>query len=121
MNEFQRFGLNRFGLTPGAWEDHIRALEMTESAGNPSAVSPAGAVGRMQTMPDTLRDPGFGVRPANSNSDAELTRVGREYFAAMMRRYNGDVPRALAAYNAGPGTVDQAGGIPNIAETTQHR
>ena len=33
MNEFQRFGLNRFGLTPGAWEDHIRALEMTESAG----------------------------------------------------------------------------------------
>lgn len=83
------------------------AVEQVESGGNPNAVSPKGAMGRMQTMPGTLRDPGFGVQPARDQSDAEMTRVGNEYLTAMLNKY-GDPRLALAAYNAGPGTVDNA-------------
>jgi soluble lytic murein transglycosylase-like protein len=82
-----------------------RAVMGRESGGDADAVSPKGAVGTMQTMPFTLRDPGFGVRPAKDNSPAELERVGKDYLKAMQRRY-GDTHLALAAYNAGPGMVD---------------
>ncbi|ALH82902.1 transglycosylase SLT domain-containing protein [Sphingopyxis macrogoltabida] len=70
--------------------------------------SPAGAQGKMQVMPGTNLDPGFGVRAAKDNSDAERTRVGRDYLAAMLKRYGGDPAKAWAAYNAGPGRVDDA-------------
>lgn len=58
-------------------------------------------------MPGTQRDPGFGVSPARSNHPEEMARVGREYLAAMLRRY-GDPAKAWAAYNAGPGRLDAA-------------
>lgn len=80
---------------------------MAESGGNPNAVSPAGALGRMQVMPSTARDPGFGIRPSNGTA-ADDERVGREYRAAMQRRYGGDPAKMWAAYNAGPGRVDKA-------------
>lgn len=70
--------------------------------------SPKGAQGMMQVMPGTNRDPGFGVMAARDDSDAERTRVGRDYLAAMMKRYGGDPAKAWAAYNAGPGRVDDA-------------
>lgn len=70
--------------------------------------SPKGAEGRMQTMPGTQADPGFGVRPAQNDSVEEKARVGRDYLAAMVKRYNGDPAKAWAAYNAGPGRVDEA-------------
>lgn len=70
--------------------------------------SKAGAQGKMQVMPGTNLDPGFGVKPAKDNSDAERTRVGRDYLAAMLKRYGGDPAKAWAAYNAGPGRVDEA-------------
>lgn len=70
--------------------------------------SPAGALGEMQVMPGTNRDPGFGVRPAKDSTPEEMARVGRDYLAAMLRRYKGDAAKAWAAYNAGPGTVDKA-------------
>lgn len=79
-----------------------------ESGGNPNAVSPKGAKGLMQVMDATNRDPGFGVRPAKDDSPEERVRVGRDYLAAMVKRYNGNLPQALAAYNAGPGAVDAA-------------
>lgn len=69
--------------------------------------SSAGAVGRMQVMPGTNVDPGFGVQPAQDNSMEERARVGRDYLAAMVQRY-GNPQQAWAAYNAGPGRVDQA-------------
>jgi len=85
----------------------VAAVMHTESRGNPRAVSPVGAVGTMQTMPYTLRDPGFGVVPARDDSDTERERVGVDYLKAMLNRY--DDPRmALAAYNWGPGRVDNA-------------
>lgn len=70
--------------------------------------SPKGAQGRMQVMPGTQTDPGFGVRPAQNNGPEELARVGREYLAAMMSRYGNDPARAWAAYNWGPGNLDRA-------------
>lgn len=78
-----------------------------DGAGN-LVTSPKGAQGKMQVMPGTNTDPGFGIRPAADNSDAERTRVGRDYLAAMMKRYNGDPAKAWAAYNGGPGRVDDA-------------
>lgn len=85
----------------------IDALIQVESGGDPNAVSHKGARGRMQVMDYTNADPGFGVRPARDNSQAERERVGRDYLRAMQRRYGSD-ELALAAYNAGPGRVDRA-------------
>lgn len=62
----------------------------------------------MQVMPATARDPGFGLRPANPNDPADMNRLGREYRATMQRRYGGDLAKMWAAYNAGPGAVDNA-------------
>lgn len=59
-------------------------------------------------MPATARDPGFGVAPAKGNNPQEFNRVGREYLAALHRRYGGDPAKMWAAYNAGPGAVDKA-------------
>lgn len=70
--------------------------------------SPTGAQGRMQVLSSTNRDPGFGVRPAQNDSLEERARVGRDYYDAMVRRYEGDQRKAQAAYTDGPGTVDKA-------------
>jgi len=81
-----------------------------ESGGNPDAVSAKGAQGAMQVMPMTQANPGFGVRPAQVGADGktlpgELDRVGRDYLGAMTARY--DAPAlVMAAYNAGPGALD---------------
>jgi|GEM_PF-4791144 len=70
--------------------------------------SPVGAKGRMQVMPGTITDPGFGVKPAKDNSPEELARVGRDYLDAMAKRYGGDMAKAWGAYNWGPGNLDRA-------------
>lgn len=77
-----------------------------ESGGNPNAVSPKGAIGTMQTMPGTLRDPGFGVAPARDNSPAEMERVGKDYLRQMIGRFGPE--GGLAAYNWGPGNWERA-------------
>ena len=88
--------------------------------------SPKGAMGRAQVMPATAAKPGLGVRPADKKVMAgndknaivsELNRVGNEYMAALRDYYGGNEELALAAYNAGLGAVDRAGGVPNIPET----
>lgn len=70
--------------------------------------SPAGAQGAMQVMPATNKNPGYGVAPARDDSDAERTRVGRDYLQAMVKEYSGDAAKAWGAYNWGPGKVDAA-------------
>lgn len=90
----------------GAQTPFQQAQVMTESGGNPNAVSPKGAMGLWQVMPNTNKDPGFGVAPARDNSRAELDRVGREYSDAMLRRYNGNQQLGAIAYNMGPGATD---------------
>ena len=95
------------GAASANFDALAQAVKMVESGGDPNAVSPKGAVGTMQTMPGTLRDPGFGVRPAQDNSPAELERVGRDYLQAMIAKYPGNLSHALAAYNWGPGNTDK--------------
>lgn len=82
------------------------AVEWVESRGKVNAVSPKGAIGPMQTMPGTLRDPGYGVAPAKDNSVAELRRVGQDYIDAMYGKYG--LKGGLAAYNWGPGNWERA-------------
>lgn len=65
------------------------------------------AKGEMQVLDGTNRDPGYGVKPAADDSPEERARVGRDYLAAMVREYDGDVSKALAAYNWGPGNLDR--------------
>lgn len=84
----------------------VKSLEGgTDAAGN-SRTSPKGAQGEMQVMPATAANPGYGVTPAKDDSPAELARVGRDYLGAMTARYQNPA-LILAAYNAGPGQVDQ--------------
>lgn len=80
---------------------------MSESGGNPNAVSSAGARGLMQVMPTTAQQPGFGIQPSNGTPQDDV-RVGQEYRAEMQRRYGGDLAKMWAAYNWGPGNLDRA-------------
>lgn len=77
-----------------------------ESGGNNDAVSPKGARGLTQVMPATGVDPGYGVAPLKDQSPEEYRRFGKDYLVAMLNKYDGDVEKSLAAYNAGPGNVD---------------
>jgi hypothetical protein len=104
---FSAFGTVPTGAAPTrAGGVNAANIEKVESGGNPNAVSPKGAQGVMQVMPNTQRDPGFGVRPAADNSPAELTRVGQDYYSAMQNRYGHDTLAAIA-YNMGPGKTDE--------------
>lgn len=67
--------------------------------------SPAGAMGEMQVMPATARDPGFGVRPWDGSSPDDLARLGRDYRRAMEREFGGDPAKMWSAYNFGPGAT----------------
>lgn len=69
--------------------------------------SPKGAKGEMQVLDGTNKNPGYGVKPAQDDSPAERARVGRDYLQAMLTLY-GEPAKAWAAYNAGPGRLDQA-------------
>ena len=94
----------------------VLAVALRESGGDPDAVSVKGARGLMQLMPGTAREVGVDD-PADPGQNL---RGGARYLARMLRRYDGDVDLALAAYNAGPGSVDRAGGrVPDFPET-QH-
>ena len=77
-----------------------------ESGGNNNAVSPKGARGLTQVMPKTGEDPGYGVAPLKDQSPEEYRRFGKDYLVAMLNKYDGDVEKSFAAYNAGPGNVD---------------
>ncbi len=95
----------------------VLAVVMEESGGNPQAASPKGAVGLMQLMPATAREVGVDdPRDPSQNLDG-----GALYLSRMVKRYDGDLELALAAYNAGPGTVDRAGrAIPAYPETERY-
>jgi soluble lytic murein transglycosylase-like protein len=94
----------------------IRAVIQHESDWNPNAVSRAGAQGLMQLMPATAEQHGVGdVFDPEQNINA-----GARHLRILLERYNGDLDKALAAYNAGEGAVRRAGGVPRIRETQNY-
>jgi soluble lytic murein transglycosylase-like protein len=93
----------------------LSALVWQESRWNPQAVSPKGAMGLAQLMPATARD--LGVNPADPMQNLI---GGARYLRSLLDQFNGDLEKALAAYNAGPGRVSRAGGVPAIAETRNY-
>jgi len=112
VNKLIQVAAGKHGLNP----DLLRSVMKQESAFKPCALSTAGAMGLMQIMPETadmlhLEDP----YDPPSNVDG-----GAKFLKMMLDRFGGDVTLALAAYNAGPGAVDRAGGVPPIAETLQY-
>jgi soluble lytic murein transglycosylase-like protein len=94
----------------------LRAVMERESGFHPCAVSPKGAQGLMQLMPDTAGQ--FGV--SDAFDPKQNIEAGATFLKQLLDKYKGDIGMALGAYNAGPSTVDQAGGIPNIPETRDY-
>jgi len=101
----------RFDLSPAL----IEALVWQESRWRPDAVSSAGARGLAQLMPGTARELGVDPRDPFANLEG-----GARYLREQIDRFDGNLEKALAAYNAGPGRVEDANGIPNIRETRQY-
>lgn len=100
---------DRYGIDP----DLVRAVIRMESGGKADAVSRKGAMGLMQLMPGTARM----LEVDDPFDPVQNLEGGIKYLSILSDKYNGDLSKTLAAYNAGPGRVDACGGIPPIAET----
>ncbi|WP_228290981.1 lytic transglycosylase domain-containing protein [Shewanella cyperi] len=104
-----REAANTYALEPAL----IRAVIHAESGFNPKAVSRTGAMGLMQLMPETARE--LGVR--NAFAPEQNILGGSRYLAKMLKRFDGKLDQALAAYNAGATTVQDYRGVPPYPET----
>lgn len=94
----------------------LKVIAKAESNFNPNAVSSAGALGVMQLMPSTASSLGI----SNAYNARENIMGGAQVIASNLKKYNGDISLALAAYNAGSGNVDKYGGIPPFKETQNY-
>jgi soluble lytic murein transglycosylase-like protein len=102
----------RYGLDPAV----LHGLIQQESGFDPNSQSSAGASGLTQLMPGTASSMGV----ANPLNPAESIEGGARYLSQMMSKFGGNTTDALAAYNAGPGAVQQYGGVPPYAETQSY-
>jgi len=108
--------VTRYAKEYGVDEDLVRAVIRVESANNPNALSSKGAMGLMQLMPQTARMLGV-----NDAWDPEQNiRGGVKYLSQLSDRFNGDIVKVLAGYNAGPSRVDQFDGVPPYKETQNY-
>lgn len=101
----------RNGVSP----ELVRAVAIAESDMNQNEISPVGAIGVMQLMPETAA--ALGVNPYDKAQNIE---GGTIYLRQMLDKFNGNVQHALAAYNAGPGAVQKYGGVPPYSETQNY-
>lgn len=112
LNEYFQQAANTYGLDVNL----LKCIAYAESTFRPNLTSSAGAMGVMQLMPSTAE--GLGVRDA---FDPEQNILGgAKYISIQLKRFNGDIELALAAYNAGPGNVQKYGGIPPFTETQNY-
>ncbi len=102
----------RYGLDPSL----LYGLIEQESGFDPSATSSAGALGLTQLMPSTAASLGV-AEPLNPTQSIE---GGARYLSQLLHQFAGNTADALAAYNAGPGAVEQYGGVPPYPETQQY-
>ena len=100
---------DRYRLDP----DLVNSVIHAESGFNPNATSRKGAQGLMQLMPQTASKLGV----SNRLDPQENVEAGTRYLRELLEMYNFDLVKALAAYNAGPGRVQQYGGVPPYRET----
>ena len=109
------------GLIDGAAKKYrvdpklLSAIAQVESGGNQDATSSVGAVGVMQLMPDTAAS--LGVNPYDKQQNIE---GGAKYLREMLDSFDGDIRKAVAAYNAGPQAVRDYGGVPPYRETQNY-
>lgn len=94
----------------------VHAVIKAESNGNQYAVSRKGAMGLMQLMPLTAHE----LQVGNPFDPEDNIEGGTKYLKFLLGKFNGDLTLALAAYNAGPARVEQAGSVPKISETRQY-
>jgi soluble lytic murein transglycosylase-like protein len=99
---------DRYGLP----RQLVHSLVKTESAYQPKAISPKGAIGLMQLMPGTAKLLGVDPHDPVQNVDA-----GARHLRDLLLKYDGGLYRALAAYNAGAGAVEKYRGVPPYRET----
>jgi hypothetical protein len=119
----QRNRISKFDGSIDRWAMHygvdpvlVRAVIQVESDFNPNCVSNKGARGLMQLMPETARR--YGVKKVHDPDDN--IRGGVRYLADLLNLFSNDLPRVLAAYNAGEGAVAKYSGIPPYRETMQY-
>lgn len=110
-------GVSQAGLSVVQWRCLLQALIWQESRFTIGARSPVGAFGLTQIMPATATD--LGINPAYYDSPYIQVEGGARYLAQMLRMFDGNIIHSLAAYNAGPGNVQNYGGVPPFKET-QH-
>ena len=111
LNEIIRAASRKHHVDPA----FVKSIIAAESAFSPLALSPKGAVGLMQLMPETARQFAIDATVPAQNIDG-----GAQYLSLLMRRYahrKDQLRRTIAAYNAGPGAVDRYHGVPPYRET----
>lgn len=108
--------VKKYARKHGVDEKLVRIVLRQESGGNPLAVSPKGAMGLMQLMPETAES--LGVQ--NAFDPEENVAGGVKYLKHCLGRFQQDIVLALAAYNAGPEAVEKYGGVPPYQETENY-
>ncbi len=108
--------INKYAKKHNVDTNLVKSVITAESCFKRKALSSAGAQGLMQLIPDTAER--FGV--TNSYDPKQNIRAGVKYLKFLLNRYEGDVKKAIAAYNAGEGAVDRYKGIPPYKETRQY-